>query len=79
MKRALLVFSFFLAACQQREATTPAPPPVPAFKIGLLTPGSINDGGWNAIAYEGLQRAKSELGADSPSDDQAMGAEVRVR
>lgn len=33
-------------------------------KVGLLTPGSINDNGWNAIAYEGLQRIKSRLGAE---------------
>ena len=32
-------------------------------KVGLLTPGSVNDGGWNAIAYEGLQRIKKEFGA----------------
>ena len=33
-------------------------------KVGLLTPGSINDNGWNAIAYEGLQRIHNELGAE---------------
>jgi basic membrane protein A len=71
MKRALLAFAFLLAACQRETttpatstATTPAPAAAAPFRIGLLTPGSINDGGWNAIAYEGLQRAKSELGAE---------------
>jgi len=33
-------------------------------KVGLLTPGSVNDNGWNAIAYEGLQRIQLELGAE---------------
>lgn len=33
-------------------------------KVGLLTPGSINDGGWNALAADGLNRIKSELGAE---------------
>ncbi|HEV7920669.1 MAG TPA: BMP family protein [Thermoanaerobaculia bacterium] len=33
-------------------------------KVGLLTPGSVNDNGWNAIAWEGLQRIKKELGAE---------------
>jgi len=33
-------------------------------KVGLLTPGSVNDNGWNAIAYEGLQRIHKELGAE---------------
>ena len=68
MKRALLVFCFFaIVSCQQREtpaaATTDTAAPKP-LRVGLLTPGSINDGGWNAIAYEGLQRAKAELGAE---------------
>ena len=67
MKRAVWLL-LFLAACARREA---APPPAadtaparPALKVGLLTPGSINDGGWNAIAWEGLQRVKNELGAE---------------
>jgi basic membrane lipoprotein Med (substrate-binding protein (PBP1-ABC) superfamily) len=34
-----------------------------AFRVGLLTPGSIRDAGWNQGAYEGLQRIKAELGA----------------
>jgi basic membrane lipoprotein Med (substrate-binding protein (PBP1-ABC) superfamily) len=34
------------------------------FKVGLLTPGSISDAGWNALAYDGLDRIKKELGAD---------------
>lgn len=33
------------------------------FRVGLLTPGSVNDGGWNAIAFEGLKRIEAELGA----------------
>lgn len=38
-------------------------PTEPAFRVALLTPGSIADGGWNAAAYEGLQRIGDELGA----------------
>jgi basic membrane protein A and related proteins len=70
MKRALLAFAFFaVLSCQQREtaeapaATNTAPADKP-MKVALLTPGSINDGGWNASAYEGLQRIKSEFGAE---------------
>lgn len=33
-------------------------------RVGLLTPGSVADGGWNQIAYEGLQRIEKELGAE---------------
>jgi len=35
-----------------------------AFRVGLLTPGSVRDGGWNQSAYEGLERIHSELGAE---------------
>jgi basic membrane lipoprotein Med (substrate-binding protein (PBP1-ABC) superfamily) len=34
------------------------------FRVALLTPGSISDGGWNASAYDGLQLIKKELGAE---------------
>jgi basic membrane protein A and related proteins len=80
MKRALLVFCFFaLASCQQREASAPAATSTAAaakpLRVGLLTPGSINDGGWNAIAYEGLQRAKAELGAEISNQETKSPAE----
>ncbi|HET7712845.1 MAG TPA: BMP family protein [Thermoanaerobaculia bacterium] len=67
MRRLLVVASIALLACQPREesAGTAAPSaPPPRFKAALLTPGSINDNGWNAIAYEGLQRIAKELGAE---------------
>jgi len=34
------------------------------FKVALLTPGSISDAGWNALAYEGLEQIKKELNAE---------------
>ncbi|MFA0777771.1 MAG: hypothetical protein PVTTEEND_001485, partial [Candidatus Fervidibacter sp.] len=33
------------------------------FKVALITPGPISDGGWNQSAYLGLQRLRKELGA----------------
>lgn len=33
------------------------------FKVALLTPGPVSDAGWNALAYDGLQAIKTELGA----------------
>ncbi|HUP63591.1 MAG TPA: BMP family protein [Thermoanaerobaculia bacterium] len=81
MKRALLVAALFVTlACEKREspaatATTTAPPPE-AFKVGLLTPGSINDGGWNAIAYEGLQRIQNELEAEISHQETKSPAEI---
>ncbi|MFB9328465.1 BMP family protein [Paenibacillus aurantiacus] len=35
------------------------------FKVALLTPGPVNDNGWNAIAYNGLTKIKDELGAQT--------------
>src|SRR6266446_401620 len=72
MKRTFILAVILLAACQQKEAPAPAsassshPAPVPAaqpMKVGLLTPGSVNDNGWNAIAYEGLRQIHERLGA----------------
>jgi basic membrane protein A len=66
MKHAvLLLLAVSLVACGGDESPAPAAPASPPpLKVGLLTPGSINDGGWNAIAWEGLQRIKNEMGAE---------------
>ena len=76
MKRAvLLLLTVALFACGQRENATSASTtratdtsattaPAKPFRVGLLTPGSINDGGWNGLAWQGLQRIKQELGAE---------------
>ena len=37
---------------------------VSAFKVALLTPGSISDAGWNQGAYEGLKLIETELSAE---------------
>jgi len=58
MRRIAVLCVLAILACEQ-----PARSPSPQFKVGLLTPGSINDHGWNAIAYEGLLRIQRELGA----------------
>lgn len=63
MRRLALLFLLPLLACQRAESPAPSQSP-PPFKVGLLTPGSINDDGWNAIAWEGVQRIKTELGAE---------------
>ena len=33
-------------------------------KIALVCIGAVNDGGWNASAYDGLMRIKDELGVE---------------
>lgn len=45
-------------------------------KVGLLTPGSVNDNGWNAIAYEGLQQIHQKLGADIAHQQTATPADI---
>jgi basic membrane lipoprotein Med (substrate-binding protein (PBP1-ABC) superfamily) len=64
MKRFITLATMVFLACQQPEAPASKQPQQARLKVGLLTPGSVNDNGWNAIAYEGLQRVKSELGAE---------------
>lgn len=55
----LLVLALCALAC-----TEGTPPSSNAFKVGLLTPGTISDGGWNAGAYEALQEIAKDLGAE---------------
>lgn len=67
--RALVIMLTFVAfgSCRQQEprgTTAATRNQTETFRVGLLTPGSVNDGGWNAIAFEGLQRIKAESGAE---------------
>lgn len=47
-----------------------------AFKVALITPGPISDAGWSAMAYDGLQAVKSELGAEV-NNQEATGTKIR--
>ena len=58
------------------RATSEGVPPAKPFKVGLLTPGSITDGGWNALAWEGVQRIKNELGAEISHQETKTPAEM---
>jgi basic membrane protein A len=44
------------------EPTQVPAAPVKPVKVALLMPGSITDGGWDQLAYEGLQRLGKEEG-----------------
>ncbi len=55
----LAVAGLLLSACGADEA-----PDADAFRVALLTPGSIRDDGWNQGAYEGLVKIRDELGAE---------------
>ncbi len=45
-------------------ACSDGPQDAGGFRVALLTPGSIADGGWNAGAYEGLEAIRDQLGAE---------------
>src|SRR5207244_127907 len=64
MKKLSLLFLLVFACTQKEGRLKPAATQKPVMKVGLLTPGSVNDNGWNAIAYEGLLRIQRELGAE---------------
>lgn len=45
-------------------------------KVALLTPGPVNDNGWSAMAYTGLQSIQSELGAEV-NNQEAKDAQIK--
>lgn len=86
MKRtAAAVLFLSLLSCRNQETpstattasnSTPAPAAAKVMRVGLLTPGSINDSGWNALAWEGLNRIKSEMGAEISNQETKTPAEI---
>lgn len=53
------------AAATQAPAAAPTTAPAAgAFKMGLLVPGSVNDQGWNTMAFNALKRVEKDLGAE---------------
>src|SRR5229473_27761 len=85
MKRTFFLAILLLAACQPKEVPAPAsassshPSTVPAakpMKVGLLTPGSVNDNGWNAIAYEGSRQIHERLGAEVSNQETKTPQEI---
>ncbi len=84
-----LAVAFSLIGCSggsgQESATkeTPAPaagtglkPVEGTLKVALLTPGPVSDSGWSAMAFEGLQAIKSELGAEV-NNQEATGTQIK--
>jgi basic membrane protein A and related proteins len=47
------------------------------FKVALLTPGPVSDSGWSAMAYDGLQAIKTEMGAEVSNQEAKSAAEIR--
>lgn len=59
-KRSWLFVGLMFAACGKKPDAAPSA----AFKVALITPGSVTDAAWNAGAYEGLQQVKDSVGAE---------------
>jgi basic membrane protein A and related proteins len=58
--------AFVLLQVMGLGACSPHPTsPASGFRIALLTPGPVSDGGWNAAAYTGLELIKTRLGAET--------------
>lgn len=51
-----LVLLLAISCAKEKAVTT-------QFRVALLSPGPVSDAGWNAAAYEGLQRIEKELNA----------------
>jgi len=84
MKRLLIAVGVaaMLAGCSggstssSSSAEGGAPASGPALKVALLTPGPVSDAGWNALAYDGLQAIKADLGAEV-NNQEAAGDSIR--
>jgi basic membrane lipoprotein Med (substrate-binding protein (PBP1-ABC) superfamily) len=61
---ALCVLALAFGCKQSSRAPESTAPGEKKFKVALLTPGSIRDGGWNQSAYEGLEQVRDQLGAE---------------
>lgn len=48
-----------------------------ALKVALITPSSVNDSGWSALAYKGLQQIQAELGAEIQNVVASSPADIR--
>ena len=60
----LALLSLQLIGCGEEPTTRAKEGSQASFRVALLTPGSISDGGWNGGAYAGLKRIRDELGGE---------------
>lgn len=81
--RLLPLIALFLIGCGSSDdklASTTTGGQKPAeerpFKVALLTPGPVSDAGWSAMAYDGLQAIKQDLGAEV-NNQEATGSQIK--
>ena len=60
----LLCLPLALAGCGAKKTA-----PAGAFAVALLTTGPVSDGGWNQSAQDGINKIKSDLGAQTSTQE----------
>jgi basic membrane lipoprotein Med (substrate-binding protein (PBP1-ABC) superfamily) len=83
MKRLRVVFLAMVFAAlfgcdggQQQANVNPIEADPGDFKVALITPNSVNDSGWSALAYEGLLKIGMEMGAETQNVVASSPAEI---
>lgn len=77
-----LLAAFTAVACNNASgpSTSGAPesktPASGDFKVALLTPGPVSDAGWSAMANDGLQQIKQQMGAQV-NQQEAKGTQIK--
>ncbi len=70
----ILVVAFLFTACAKKEA----PAEEAVFKVAMLTSGPVNDGGWNAAAYQGLLDISEKLGFETGYTENVAVADIEA-
>ena len=79
-----LAISMALAACSRTtdssgsssSGSPQSQSPDQQVKIAMVCTGAVNDGGWNASAYDGLMRIQEELGVEVAYSEKVAVAEI---
>jgi basic membrane lipoprotein Med (substrate-binding protein (PBP1-ABC) superfamily) len=76
----VVVFATGCTGGSSSSTSTDAPKPISAqptdFKVALLTPGSVSDSGWSALAFQGLEAIRTEMGAET-NNQVATGTQIK--
>jgi basic membrane lipoprotein Med (substrate-binding protein (PBP1-ABC) superfamily) len=69
MKSSILLLAAVVTGCSapssEPSGTASGAPGETPFKVALITPSPVNDAGWSALAYRGLQAIESKVGAEA--------------
>lgn len=71
----LLLTALLFTACAKKEE---APAEEKVFKVAMLTSGPVNDGGWNAAAYQGLMDISEKLGFETAYTENVAVADIEA-